>query len=252
MEVHRPKKPIHGWREFLAEVGIIVVGVLIALAAEQAVEALHWRHQVHEGRKAIREELALSAYFAQERAAVGKCLEDRLAFLQARVDAAGDRWEGQPWRRLQGRAFDEGDAYASPIREWPSEVWRALVADGTAAHFPHKEMLQLSGLYQYVEATRAENSRERAEIAPLAMLGRSFPLGEAARSRIDIALQDQKGMNRMAVLGGAQLSDLLKAARMQPAGDKWDRQMKALQTYAANCEADRPTAVTTQGLPAVD
>jgi hypothetical protein len=35
----RLPKPLHGWRAFVGEVGIIVVGVLIALGAEQAVES---------------------------------------------------------------------------------------------------------------------------------------------------------------------------------------------------------------------
>lgn len=39
MEVHHKSHPIHDWREFLKEIGIIVIGVLIALAAEQGVEA---------------------------------------------------------------------------------------------------------------------------------------------------------------------------------------------------------------------
>ncbi|MGZ3246395.1 MAG: hypothetical protein ACXWI4_07640 [Croceibacterium sp.] len=47
MHIHLPK-PLHGWREFVGEVGIIVIGVLLALGAEQAVEALHHRSQVHE------------------------------------------------------------------------------------------------------------------------------------------------------------------------------------------------------------
>jgi hypothetical protein len=47
MHFHLPK-PLHGWREFAGEVGIIVIGVLIALGAEQGVEALHNRAQVHE------------------------------------------------------------------------------------------------------------------------------------------------------------------------------------------------------------
>ena len=33
MHFHLPK-PLHGWREFAGEVGIIVLGVLIALGAE--------------------------------------------------------------------------------------------------------------------------------------------------------------------------------------------------------------------------
>ena len=37
----RLPNPLHGWRELAGEVGIIVVGVLIALGAEQLVTTLH-------------------------------------------------------------------------------------------------------------------------------------------------------------------------------------------------------------------
>jgi hypothetical protein len=47
MHFHLPK-PLHGWRAFAGEVGIIVIGVLLALSAEQLVEWLHWRHQQHD------------------------------------------------------------------------------------------------------------------------------------------------------------------------------------------------------------
>jgi hypothetical protein len=55
MHIHLPK-PSHGWREFLGEVGVIVIGVLIALGAEQAVEAAHHRSQVHEMTAKLRAE----------------------------------------------------------------------------------------------------------------------------------------------------------------------------------------------------
>ena len=42
MDVHKPK-PIHGWRDLVKEIGVIVIGVAIALAGEQGVEWLHWR-----------------------------------------------------------------------------------------------------------------------------------------------------------------------------------------------------------------
>jgi len=43
MQVHVPK-PLHGWREFAGEVGILVLGVLIALGAERRCSrALVWR-----------------------------------------------------------------------------------------------------------------------------------------------------------------------------------------------------------------
>ena len=50
MHVHLPK-PFHGWREFIGEVGIIVIGVLIALSAEQFVEFVHDRAQAGTVRK---------------------------------------------------------------------------------------------------------------------------------------------------------------------------------------------------------
>ena len=45
MDIHKPK-PWHGWREFLKEYAIIVVGVLTALAAEQVVERVRWMERV--------------------------------------------------------------------------------------------------------------------------------------------------------------------------------------------------------------
>jgi hypothetical protein len=50
MHFHLPK-PLHGWREFAGEVGIIVLGVLIALGAEQVVETLHWRSEIADARR---------------------------------------------------------------------------------------------------------------------------------------------------------------------------------------------------------
>lgn len=47
MHIHLPK-PLHGWRELAGEVGVIVIGVLLALGAEQGIETLHRRAQVQE------------------------------------------------------------------------------------------------------------------------------------------------------------------------------------------------------------
>ena len=56
MHFHVPK-PLHGWRELAGEVGIIVLGVLIALGFEQVVEAMRWRSEVGHFRKAVDHEL---------------------------------------------------------------------------------------------------------------------------------------------------------------------------------------------------
>src|SRR5206468_2789629 len=57
MHFHLPE-PLHGWRAFVGEVGIIVIGVLIALAAEQVVQSIHERNEVEQLRSALRGALA--------------------------------------------------------------------------------------------------------------------------------------------------------------------------------------------------
>lgn len=46
-------KPRHGWREFAGEVGIIVLGLLIALGAQQLVESWQWRQEVRAERASL-------------------------------------------------------------------------------------------------------------------------------------------------------------------------------------------------------
>jgi hypothetical protein len=55
MDIHKPK-PWHGWRELAKEVGTIVLGVLIAIGFEQAVEALHHRDQARDMAHKLRQE----------------------------------------------------------------------------------------------------------------------------------------------------------------------------------------------------
>ena len=97
MHFHLPK-PLHGWREFAGEVGIIVIGVLIALGAEQAVEAVHWRHKVEAVKEAVRHaEQLMTAEIRDDdlpqavaRAAIGNCNDNQLDDIEKAVET-GDR-----------------------------------------------------------------------------------------------------------------------------------------------------------------
>lgn len=101
MHLHLPK-PLHGWRQFVGEVGIIVLGVLIALGAEQIVEGIHERYLVRQAVAQIRAELAYDSAFAAERVAIGDCMRAGVTDLRQRLLASGDNWPGpqgkvRPW-----------------------------------------------------------------------------------------------------------------------------------------------------------
>jgi hypothetical protein len=78
LEVHHKPKPWHGWREFLKEYAIIVIGVLTALGASEAVQTLHWRADVAEARKALVDEVGANALLSAQGVEESRCLLRRL------------------------------------------------------------------------------------------------------------------------------------------------------------------------------
>lgn len=56
MEVHPPEHPIFTWKQFFIHMATICLGLLIALGLEQAVEAMHRRHQRAELVEAIQKD----------------------------------------------------------------------------------------------------------------------------------------------------------------------------------------------------
>jgi len=82
MDIHKPK-PWHGWREFLKEYLIIVVGVLTALAGEQAVGAIHRRGEVAKARAALQVEVARDVTSAALGARNDACLAKVLTLWEA-------------------------------------------------------------------------------------------------------------------------------------------------------------------------
>jgi hypothetical protein len=104
MDIHKPK-PWRGWREFLKEYAIIVVGVLTALAAEQAVVWLHDRQAASEARATIDAEVVTDITRVRQRGFTASCVTARLDALDQILDTAKPdgriqtpSWIGRPPR----------------------------------------------------------------------------------------------------------------------------------------------------------
>lgn len=172
MEIHKPK-PWHGWREFLSEISVIVVGILIALAGEQTVEAVH-RHI--EG-SALRAELREESH--QILADAKKCesrtdyelrwLQNRIAQVQATV------WRGQ---NLAAREKNDEPTCASP----DIPIWRSaksagktgLLTKGELNAYAEIEYVQ-THLDSYVEDSGRAKSAVRSFNGQLPILANGEP-----------------------------------------------------------------------------
>ena len=76
-------RPANGWRAFAGEVGVIVLGVVIALAAQEAVEALNERREAAETRETLTGEIRESLAVLELRRAAQPCINRRLKELRA-------------------------------------------------------------------------------------------------------------------------------------------------------------------------
>ena len=85
MQVHLPK-PLHGWRAFFGEVGVVVLGVLLALGAQQLVQDFQIRSDVREFRTTIDREIGMNVYALDLRASQFGCDRQRLAELTKWLD----------------------------------------------------------------------------------------------------------------------------------------------------------------------
>lgn len=128
MHFHLPK-PMHGWREFVGEVGIIVVGVLIALSAEQVVETLHLHRDTGEAVQAVEAELGLSAGVFEERVEVQACLDRRLQQIGRVILTA----------RQTHRLPDVSEIGRPPVRPIQTSAWSAASSRGLVGKFPPVE-----------------------------------------------------------------------------------------------------------------
>lgn len=107
-------KPLHGWRSFLGEVVIIVLGVLIALGAQEILQSFNERRLAREARANIRAELGNNVAGMKSRDRIEQCIQDRLNAIAALLNQIRDggkvtpvTWIGRPQLWLMSTAAIE-------------------------------------------------------------------------------------------------------------------------------------------------
>lgn len=192
MHVHKPKAA-HSVREFLSEISVIVVGIAIALAGEQAVEGLHWREVVSLERESLDGEAVRHWIAMEARVDMQSCVDSRLselAILFSRHEA------GEPLGRLgpMGRPMYMGESRAA---------WQMAIADQSLAHMTpalRARYERTNGAYDIFTTTANE---ERAAWRTLQQFDHSATLSSSdwseLRKAYDEALDDNAVLKRALV-----------------------------------------------------
>jgi len=186
-----PRKKLLGdWQEFTREFLIIVLGVLAALLAQQAVEAVDWRQKVNSAIADMNNELSggdgAQGYV---RMSIHDCVDQRMTVIRQAVEA-GDRT----------RARQMIDSVWLPNNTYDSRALESATASDVASHMP-EIMRNYRIAYDVVPQLDRLADRELMDLAALRALpasGGPLETSEklAATAAVEALRMDNDTMNR--------------------------------------------------------
>ena len=184
MEIHKPKA-VHNWRELASEVGVVVVGIIIALSAEQFLERLEWHHKISRAEEQMR--LEMSADDGPEvlqRVALADCVDHGLAEIRASVERADDR----------AAVVTAISRFDIPRHTYESDAYRAAASSGVLARLDPQRLDRWNYLFSTMPVLDRIAEREYFDAAALhAVRTSGGPLSEAEQLKL---LEVVEGLRR--------------------------------------------------------
>jgi hypothetical protein len=174
-------KPWHDWRENVREVAIVIVGVLIALLAQEVVQGWEWKHKVDVAKAAMREELLTDdGPQIYQRAVMHPCVIARLDAIRAAVESGGSRQE----------IAHAIDGYWVDFRTFDRLALDAANSSDVAAHMPPDELTAMTNVYQAMPLLERTNAQEATDLARLRAFRRiGGPVSDAEKDRVVEAVE---------------------------------------------------------------
>lgn len=203
-------RPAKGWRAFAGEVGVVVLGVLLALTAQQAAEAVNQRREAADTRVALTNEIEETLAILELRRAAQACIDKRLGELRAIVNEWGrtgsfktPRWVAQATWFAVGTARFE-----------------AAQSAGRLALLSSEEQYRLGLIVGGLRNFQGVQVREIEAWSTLRMLqSGADALSASDRTQVRMALQDASTLNYLAKINVGQ-------TLIQAAGYGWRPDMR--------------------------
>jgi len=137
MEVHAPHEKVHTWRDFFIHVGIMTIGLFIALMLEGLVEYSHHRHIVREARENIRQEIEDNHKAAQE----------DLVSLQQDIDRIKANIKSIHGIQADPKGFKGSLTYTMEFSSLQSSAWNTSRDTGSLSYMPYQDVQNYADLY---------------------------------------------------------------------------------------------------------
>lgn len=238
MQFHFPQ-PLHGWREFAGEVGVVLLGVLLALGAQQLLSDWQWRSEVRDADQRMRAELSFDLALAYERYAIDPCLRPRLAELRDELMMSGSNWPGSR-ASFANDYYKSGfpSVYRTPNRPWRQATWLTALDSGVIGHFTPDRVTELSAPFADVAMLgqiQAEEADTAETLGDLAFAGPITPAERRANLKL-VAKLDALDARMLAV--SKVLINESRVAGIGPDGSSLKWSVDEQRTYRGACVRD--------------
>jgi hypothetical protein len=162
-------KPLHGWREFFGEVGVIVLGVLIALGAQQVVQDIQTRADERAFRATIDHEIGLDLFMYNLRARQFDCDAKHVAELKGWLERARS---GAAMPSLYPLAPGTISPYRSAWDSRDAQVFNHLPAEVRQKYAEFYDELANNWRLIVAEQAAWDSLRPYAEAGPISLADR--------------------------------------------------------------------------------
>lgn len=142
--------PPQGWPALAWEVGVVFLGIVLALAADQLVDRAYWNKQVSDFQKALAVEIGTTLGTYEYRQLQDECARKRLA----EVELWWQRWHDGQRQQLDGPI---GLPLSLAI---PTSVWASRTADITG-HLSLQQRLVYARIYDEIANNNTHRLAER-------------------------------------------------------------------------------------------
>src|SRR4051812_12444684 len=200
-------RPIHGWRAFIGEVGVVVVGVLLALGAQEIAQDIQARTDQRAFRETIDHEIGLNLFFYDVRASQFACDSKRIADLRNWLDQARS---GAEVPAILPRAPQTITPYRSAWDTRDAQVFNHLPADVRQKYAEFYDELGNNWSIVQVEDDNWKRLVSYAETGPISLSDRRVIRPVIAQIR------DANDILRANLPISRKIAEVLKVKAIQP------------------------------------
>lgn len=196
---------VRSFRAFVFEVTVVVIGVMIALGANELVSKWSWDRRVAKAESLLAVEADENRVLLVEQVMTVPCVVAQIDRIDNALRAPGTWMGTATMPTVIGPAV-----IRSPSRHFSDSVWQSLISDGTVAQFS-TQRAQATSLYYAQQRTLQHLLGETEAVrARLDFLARPLPLSAETRATL---LQDVAELRWFTLRQGMMASQMLSALR---------------------------------------